>query len=1120
MSKIYTASMLRRPASPRSDKLKAVNGGSSSSSHSSSSSSSIVPAAADSVFWKYFGLDENGDLYVKPKEDEEPRSLWTYGNLAAGGIRSDEEPSPSPSEGSSVTWDQRYPSTGERIAIISIDGQDINVYAPGALTEGTDYLSPANVQSRIDAAVNPISALIPAAASAQNQLADKAFVNSSIASNTGVFQGTFSSTSQLPSTGVNTNDYAFVTTQDEHGQTVYNRYKYNGTQWVFEYALNNSSFTAAQWSAINSGITAQKVSGYDALVSNVQADWNATTGLAVILNKPSLATVATSGSYNDLSNKPSAVLYTSQSLNSTQQAQARTNIGAGTSSFSGNYNDLSNKPSAVLYTSQSLTNTQKSQARTNIGAGTSSFSGAYNDLSGKPTFTNKAATLTAGQTVTVATIGGVDITVVVPSFALASALNSYQPLDADLTAIAGLSSGSGLLKRNVNNTWTLDSNIEGNASNGNTAYGYFSNGVLPYNHGGTGQSTWTKGQMLYASANNTLAKLDANSGAKKFLVMANSVPSWSGIASGDLPSLYVAQTPVSGTPANATLLGVDGFTNASSASASNDKSKVVWEPNAGGTGVGAWHFYGGIYSDSFISAGGLNSGSGGGGGVENLWALHDVYSVNGAIVHADNSAINEGDVLTYNATKGWLAAPTAATVTEQTVAGWGFTKNAGTITGITMNGASKGTSGVVDLGTVITQVTSSTVTNALGFTPYNATNPNGYQANVLESVKVNGTAIGISSKAVDIVLGLYACGQNGTSNAQTGNGNTYINLARNSGATGAAKLGGVKVTGSQNVTVTSNASGTITVTGPDLSTYVPWSDFDTIIADYQTLMEPGVDYVEPSTLNDYLTTANAASTYLPKTSFLFDIRSKDKLQSENLNTIYDPSFGDMYGRFRYYSYVGATPWPPVSGTHSTAGTNGFPTSSNANALLTIDTYSDADTLHLYQLGFSGNGSIYYRNGAAVKQNGSWVNPWSNGRWNRLVAEDYNGDAVISRNLSAAGNIGVERGNRINLDANGDAYITRGTGTDYGLYICAGRESDGTTRPYVFFEARAFLPGAATNDFGTDWMSWNNIWAKRWYPNPGDSSHYIEWDSSAGAFKIVGDVYATGQVAAGGIVSNS
>ena len=42
-------------------------------------------------------------------------------------------------------------------------------------------------------------------------------------------------------------------------------------------------------------------------------------------------------------------------------------------------------------------------------------------------------------------------------------------------------------------------------------------------------------------------------------------------------------------------------------------------------------------------------------------------------------------------------------VTENTVSNWGFTKNTGTITGITMNGVSKGTSGVVDLGTVITQ---------------------------------------------------------------------------------------------------------------------------------------------------------------------------------------------------------------------------------------------------------------------------------------------------------------------------------------------------------------------------------------------------------------------------------
>ena len=45
-------------------------------------------------------------------------------------------------------------------------------------------------------------------------------------------------------------------------------------------------------------------------------------------------------------------------------------------------------------------------------------------------------------------------------------------------------------------------------------------------------------------------------------------------------------------------------------------------------------------------------------------------------------------------------------VSESTVSDWGFTKNTGTITGITINGTSKGTSGVVDLGTVITDVSS------------------------------------------------------------------------------------------------------------------------------------------------------------------------------------------------------------------------------------------------------------------------------------------------------------------------------------------------------------------------------------------------------------------------------
>ena len=71
---------------------------------------------------------------------------------------------------------------------------------------------------------------------------------------------------------------------------------------------NNSNFVvdASYVHTDNNFTTAYKnaVDANSAKVSNVQADWNATTGLAVILNKPTFATVAISGSYNDLSNKP------------------------------------------------------------------------------------------------------------------------------------------------------------------------------------------------------------------------------------------------------------------------------------------------------------------------------------------------------------------------------------------------------------------------------------------------------------------------------------------------------------------------------------------------------------------------------------------------------------------------------------------------------------------------------------------------------------------------------------------------------------------------------------------------------------------------------------------------
>ncbi len=85
------------------------------------------------------------------------------------------------------------------------------------------------------------------------------------------------------------------------------------------------------------------------------------------------------------------------------------------------------------------------------------------------------------------------------------------------------------------------------------------------------------------------------------------------------------------------------------------------------------------------------------------------------------------------------------------------------ITGATKCKITYDSKGLVTAGA---DLTPSDITTALGYTPYNSTNPSGYQANVIETVKVNGTALTPSSKAVDIIIP--------TNNNQLTNGAGYI----------------------------------------------------------------------------------------------------------------------------------------------------------------------------------------------------------------------------------------------------------------------------------------------------------------------------------------------------------
>lgn len=119
-----------------------------------------------------------------------------------------------------------------------------------------------NADISLQGDVDDIEALIPNQATAENQLADKNFVNSSVATNTANFLGTYTSIAQIEAIPNPTNnDYAYLDTVDQAGNTKYDRYKYSSSdsQWHYEYTLNNSSFTAEQWATINSGLTQSSI---------------------------------------------------------------------------------------------------------------------------------------------------------------------------------------------------------------------------------------------------------------------------------------------------------------------------------------------------------------------------------------------------------------------------------------------------------------------------------------------------------------------------------------------------------------------------------------------------------------------------------------------------------------------------------------------------------------------------------------------------------------------------------------------------------------------------------------------------------------------------------------------
>ena len=128
--------------------------------------------------------------------------------------------------------------------------------------------------------------------------------------------------------------------------------------------------------------------------AQVQSDWEQSDSSAVdyIKNKPSLSEVATSGDYEDLTNKPTIPAAQVQSdwaqTNSSSVDFIKNKPNLASVATSGDYDDLSNKPSIPAAQVQSDWNQSNSSAvdyiKNKPNLASVATSGSYNDLSDKP----------------------------------------------------------------------------------------------------------------------------------------------------------------------------------------------------------------------------------------------------------------------------------------------------------------------------------------------------------------------------------------------------------------------------------------------------------------------------------------------------------------------------------------------------------------------------------------------------------------------------------------------------------------------------------------------------------------------------------------------------------------
>lgn len=498
-----------------------------------------------------------------------------------------------------------------------------------------------------------------------------------------------------------------------------------------------------------SNITTYDIQNWNDKVSNIQADWTATTGDAVILHKPTLATVATSGSYNDLTNKPTIptestvagwgfIKQTSGGVNSVKVGSTTYNPTNGVVSLPAYPTTL---PASDV-SAWAKASTKPTYTASEVGAATESYvdtavAGIVNSAPTTLDTLNELATALGNDpnfATTVATQIGQKYTKPsggIPATDLASAvqtslgkadtaLQSYTETDPTVPSWAKASSKPTYTAAEVGalpDTTVIPSapgTLKTNATTAQTASSgeVMSGTITLHKIAKTGTYSDLIGTPTIPSApgtlktNNTTAQSTSASESFSGTINLHQVAktgSYNDLLNKPTIPAAVTESTVAGwgfTKNTGTLTSeTDPVFSASAAAGITSSDITNWNGKTSNTGT--------LTGVTFNNTAATVTN-----GVAAITATipsapGTLNTNNTTAQSASSSESFSGTIKLHKVAKtgtysDLIGKPTIPTKVSDLTNDSGFTSNTGTITGITMNGSSKGTSGVVNLGTVLT----------------------------------------------------------------------------------------------------------------------------------------------------------------------------------------------------------------------------------------------------------------------------------------------------------------------------------------------------------------------------------------------------------------------------------